>query len=74
MARVSGYTAVVELTAEGPRLHTQALRWQQQCCDDLTAAWSEHDRHLFAGYLQRLADETTTYGSTRQGHTAGRGE
>jgi DNA-binding MarR family transcriptional regulator len=52
--------AVVELTAQGRRLRGQALRWQQQCFDDLTAAWSEHDRRLFAGYLQRLADETTT--------------
>lgn len=59
--------AVVELTAEGRRLHGQALRWQQQCFDDLTAAWSDRDRRLFAGYLQRLAEETTTHGSNPQG-------
>jgi DNA-binding MarR family transcriptional regulator len=58
--------AVVELTAEGKRLHGQALRWQQRCFDDLTAAWSDRDRSLFAGYLRRLADETTTYGAKSQ--------
>jgi DNA-binding MarR family transcriptional regulator len=49
---------VVKLTAEGRLLHAEALRWQRQCFDRLTATWDDNDRRQFAVYLQRLADET----------------
>lgn len=48
----------VQLTDSGHRLLAASYDWQRQCFDQLTATWNEHDRHQFAGYLQRLADET----------------
>ncbi len=49
---------VVQLTGSGHELLTASHDWQRRCFDQLTAAWNEHDRRQFAGYLQRLADET----------------
>jgi len=49
---------VVQLTDSGHELLTASHDWQRRCFDELTAAWDEHDRRRFAGYLQRLADET----------------
>lgn len=49
---------VVALTDSGHELLTASHDWQRHCFDQLTAAWNEHDRREFAGYLQRLADET----------------
>ncbi|WP_067700222.1 MarR family winged helix-turn-helix transcriptional regulator [Nocardia jejuensis] len=49
---------VVRLTDSGHDLLIASHDWQRQCFDQLTAAWSERDRRRFAGYLQRLADET----------------
>lgn len=51
---------VIELTAQGSQLLSQARQWQQQCFDNLTSTWSDHDRRLFSSYLKRLADEITT--------------
>ncbi|WP_325034665.1 hypothetical protein [Nocardia cyriacigeorgica] len=48
---------VVRLTDSGHELLAASHDWQRRCFDQLTAAWSEHDRRRFAGYLQRLADE-----------------
>ncbi|NEW26934.1 winged helix-turn-helix transcriptional regulator [Nocardia cyriacigeorgica] len=50
--------AVVQLTDSGLDLLAASRDWQRRCFEQLTAAWSEEDRHRFAGYLQRLADET----------------
>ncbi|MFJ4654763.1 MarR family winged helix-turn-helix transcriptional regulator [Nocardia sp. NPDC088792] len=49
---------VLQLTSDGNNLLTASHDWQRHCFDQLTATWSEPDRHRFAGYLQRLADET----------------
>lgn len=49
---------VVKLTAQGRQLHVEALSWQRQCFDTLTATWDAGDRRQFAVYLQRLAGET----------------
>ncbi|WP_324194061.1 MarR family winged helix-turn-helix transcriptional regulator [Nocardia blacklockiae] len=50
---------VLELTASGEQLLAAARDWQRRCFDELTAAWDEQDRRRFAGYLRRLADEST---------------
>ncbi|SUE28228.1 putative MarR family transcriptional regulator [Nocardia farcinica] len=50
---------VVQLTDAGTELLTASHDWQRRCFDQLTATWNEQDRRRFAGYLQRLADETT---------------
>lgn len=50
---------VLELTDSGERLLAASRDWQRRCFDELTAAWDERDRRRFAGYLRRLADETT---------------
>jgi DNA-binding MarR family transcriptional regulator len=49
---------VVRLTNSGHELLAASHDWQRRCFDQLTATWNEHDRRQFAGYLQRLADET----------------
>ncbi|WP_054816411.1 MarR family winged helix-turn-helix transcriptional regulator [Nocardia arizonensis] len=49
---------VARLTGSGNELLTASHDWQRRCFDQLTATWNEHDRHQFACYLQRLADET----------------
>ncbi|WP_258079834.1 MarR family winged helix-turn-helix transcriptional regulator [Nocardia cyriacigeorgica] len=50
--------SVVRLTVSGHELLTASHDWQRRCYDQLTATWNEHDRRRFAGYLQRLANET----------------
>ncbi|WP_245558266.1 MarR family winged helix-turn-helix transcriptional regulator [Nocardia thailandica] len=50
--------AVVRLTDSGHELLAASHDWQRRCFEQLTAEWNEHDRHRFACYLQRLADET----------------
>ncbi|MFI5718225.1 MarR family winged helix-turn-helix transcriptional regulator [Nocardia sp. NPDC051750] len=52
--------AVLHLTKSGDRLLATSHAWQRECFDQLTATWPPHDRHQFATYLQRLADETAT--------------
>ncbi|MFC8384475.1 MarR family winged helix-turn-helix transcriptional regulator [Nocardia sp. NPDC057272] len=49
---------VVRLTGSGRELSAASHDWQRRCFDQLTASWTEHDRRQFAGYLERLADET----------------
>lgn len=48
---------VLRLTPEGETLLEASRQWQRATFDDLTATWSASDRHRFAGYLQRLADD-----------------
>ncbi|MGW4330261.1 MarR family winged helix-turn-helix transcriptional regulator [Nocardia sp. NPDC004573] len=50
---------VLQLSDSGRRLLTGSHEWQRRCFHQLTATWDEQDRHQFATYLQRLADETT---------------
>lgn len=54
---------VLELTDNGRDLLTASRDWQRRCFDRLTASWPDRDRHQFAAYLQRLADETTRNGA-----------
>ncbi|MFD6456301.1 MarR family winged helix-turn-helix transcriptional regulator, partial [Nocardia sp. NPDC060220] len=49
---------VVRLTGSGRELSAASHDWQRRCFDQLTASWTGHDRRQFAGYLERLADET----------------
>lgn len=49
---------ILELTESGTHLLDAAHAWQRDCFDHLTATWPADDRHRFATYLQRLADET----------------
>lgn len=50
----------LEPTESGTHLLDAAHAWQRDCFDHLTATWPADDRHRFATYLQRLADETAT--------------
>ncbi|MFD4402067.1 MarR family winged helix-turn-helix transcriptional regulator [Nocardia sp. NPDC058499] len=51
---------ILEPTESGTHLLDAAHAWQRDCFDHLTATWPADDRHRFATYLQRLADETAT--------------
>ncbi|SHN44412.1 MarR family winged helix-turn-helix transcriptional regulator [Cryptosporangium aurantiacum] len=48
----------LRLTPAGEQLLTAARDWQCATFEQLTARWAASDRERFAGYLQRLADET----------------
>ncbi|WP_236567275.1 MarR family winged helix-turn-helix transcriptional regulator [Nocardia sp. CY41] len=48
---------VLQLTGSGQELLAASHDWQRQCFAQLTATWSEGDRHRFAVYLHRLAGE-----------------
>ncbi|GAA0732923.1 MarR family winged helix-turn-helix transcriptional regulator [Dactylosporangium roseum] len=49
--------AAIRLTPAGEELLAAARSWQRDVFDELTAGWKAADRHRFAGYLDRLADE-----------------
>lgn len=49
--------ASLRLTVQGRNLLEGSHRWQRQTFERLTASWTDYDRDMFAGYLERLAEE-----------------
>jgi DNA-binding MarR family transcriptional regulator len=50
---------VLRVSQAGEALLQAAHQWQRKTFDELTQGWAEHDREQFAGYLSRLANQTS---------------